>query len=340
MMTKYVLKRIGLMIITFIILTYLIFYIIRLMPDFHQMEIGADPDIRAWRLRMMGFGPDGKPIVPIYVQFWRWITEIFKGEEYFKVSWYSFVRKRYVYDVLFERLPETIRINIFPFLISVPLGIGLGILAALKKNKPTDHVISIGVMILISVPSFVIAVLLQLLFVYKWKILPFAFVLTKEKAALDPVGDVLSRILPITVLSSGMIAGWTRLLRAELSETLTSEFMLLARAKGLTKRQATLRHALRNAFVPFAPAIIGGFVSLLSGSLIVEQTFKITGVGGLYIEAIGSTDGLPDYPMVMMISIFYLSIGLLAGIVADLSYGFIDPRIKMGAGKQWWLLMM
>lgn len=207
-------------------------------------------------------------------------------------------------------------------------------MAALKKNKMTDHIISIGVMILISIPSFVIAVLLQYLFVYKWKLLPSIYVLPKDEAALDPMKDLLSRVLPTVVLASGMVAGWTRTLRAELTETLTSEFMLLARAKGLTKSQATFRHALRNAFVPFAPALIGGFVSLLSGSLIIEQAFRIAGVGGLYLSAIGGAGGLPDYPMVMVISVFYLSIGLLSGIVADLSYGFIDPRIKMGAGKQ------
>lgn len=312
------------MVITFVILTFLIFYIIRLMPDFHQVGLGEDPDIYEQWKRSIGLD---KPIIE---QFWIWVKNIFRDWDF----GYSFQRHRPVLDVLLQRLPETIRINFVPFLISVPLGIGLGILAALKKNKPTDHVISVGVMILISIPSFVIAVLLQYLFVYRWKILPTIYVLPKDEAALDPIKNILSRILPITVLSAGMVAGWTRLLRAELSETLTSEFMLLARAKGLTKRQATLRHALRNAFVPFAPAIIGGLVSLLSGSLIIEKTFRIAGVGRLYIDAIGGAGGLPDYPMVMMISIFYLSIGLLSGIVADLSYGFIDPRIKMGAGKQ------
>jgi ABC-type dipeptide/oligopeptide/nickel transport system permease component len=294
------------------------------MPDFHQTGLNEDPDIREEWKRREGIDK------PIFEQFKIWVTNIFKEGDF----GYSFVRKRDAMEVLLQRLPETIKINFVPFLISIPLGIGLGILAALKKNKMTDHIISIGVMILISIPSFVIAVLLQYLFVYKWKLLPSIYVLPKDEAALDPMKDLLSRVLPTVVLASGMVAGWTRTLRAELSETLTSEFMLLARAKGLTKSQATFRHALRNAFVPFAPALIGGFVSLLSGSLIIEQAFRIAGVGGLYLSAIGGAGGLPDYPMVMVISVFYLSIGLLSGIVADLSYGFIDPRIKMGAGKQ------
>ncbi|HHU27919.1 TPA: ABC transporter permease [bacterium] len=323
-MSRYVLKRLILMVITFSILIFLIFFFIRLMPDFYVTGLNEDPAIRAAWIKREGIDK------PIFEQFIIWVTNIFKDGNF----GYSFVRKRDVIDVLAQRLPETIKINFIPFLISIPLGIALGIIAALKKNKLTDHIISVAVMILISIPSFVVAVVLQYLFVYKWNLLPSIYVLPKDEAALDPMGDILSRVLPTVVLASGMIASWTRLLRAELSETLTSEFMLLARAKGLTKPQATLRHALRNAFVPFSPALIGGLISLLSGSLIIEKTFRIAGVGGLYLAAIGGAGGLPDYPMVMIISSFYLSIGLLSGIVSDLSYGFIDPRIKMGAGKQ------
>ena len=102
--------------------------------------------------------------------------------------------------------------------------------------------------------------------------------------------------------------------------------MLLARTKGLTKGQATLRHALRNAMVPIFPSIIGEFVSVLSGSLIIEKIFAIPGVGGLYLDSIT----YQDYDSFMMLSAFYILIGLLAAIVIDLSYGFIDPRIRMG----------
>jgi ABC-type dipeptide/oligopeptide/nickel transport system permease component len=125
----------------------------------------------------------------------------------------------------------------------------------------------------------------------------------------------------------GSIAGYARFTRAELTEVLTSEFMLLARTKGLTKSQATVRHALRNAMVPIFPSIIGEFVSVLSGSLVIEKIFSIPGVGGLYLTAIT----YKDYDFFMMLSGFYLLVGLAAGLVIDLSYGVIDPRIRMGA---------
>ena len=128
-------------------------------------------------------------------------------------------------------------------------------------------------------------------------------------------------------MSFGSIAGYARYTRAELTEVLTSEFMLLARTKGLTKGQATVRHALRNAMVPIFPSIVGEFVAVLSGSLVIEKIFAIPGVGGLYLSAINTQ----DYDFFMLLSGFYVLVGLLSAIVVDISYGFIDPRIKMGA---------
>ena len=135
-----------------------------------------------------------------------------------------------------------------------------------------------------------------------------------------------SMLMPIMALSFGEVAGLCRFTRAELTETLTSDYMLLARTKGLTRAQATSRHALKNAFVPILPMIIGSFISVMSGSMIIEQIFSIPGVGQLYIQSIN----LLDYDVFMTDSIFYTFVGLLAGILVDISYGFIDPRIRMG----------
>ena len=134
----------------------------------------------------------------------------------------------------------------------------------------------------------------------------------------------------ILSMSFGSIAGFARYTRAELSEVLTNEFMLLARTKGLTKAQAIARHAMRNAMVPIFPMILGEFISIMSGSLIIERMFTIPGVGELYIGAVQAQPA-PDYNFFMLLTIFYTLIGLLAGIVIDISYGIIDPRIRMGA---------
>jgi oligopeptide transport system permease protein len=142
--------------------------------------------------------------------------------------------------------------------------------------------------------------------------------------------EVFRSMIPaVFALCLGSIAGYARYTRAELSEVLTGEFMLLARTKGLTKRQAIYRHAMRNSMVVIFPSILSEFIAVLSGSLIIESMFAIPGVGQLYMNSIT----LLDYDVFMMDTLFYTFVGLLAGIVVDISYGFIDPRIRMGQKK-------
>jgi ABC-type dipeptide/oligopeptide/nickel transport system permease component len=136
-----------------------------------------------------------------------------------------------------------------------------------------------------------------------------------------------SMLPAVLSLSFGSVAGYCLTTRAELTEVLTNDYMLLARTKGLTKAQATVRHALRNAMVPIFPSIIGEFVGVLSGSLIIEKIFSVPGVGGLYLNSITYQDN----DLFMFLSAFYILIGLVASIVVDISYGIIDPRIRMGA---------
>ena len=124
----------------------------------------------------------------------------------------------------------------------------------------------------------------------------------------------------------GSIAGYCRFVRAELCEVMSSEYLLLARTKGLTRSQAIIRHAMRNAMVPILPMILGEFIGILGGSLIIENIFSIAGIGSLYVTSIN----VRDYNFFMALTFFYTLIGLVAGLIVDLSYGFIDPRIKMG----------
>ena len=139
----------------------------------------------------------------------------------------------------------------------------------------------------------------------------------------------ISMMPAIMSLGFGTIAGLTRYTRAELSEVLTGDYMLLARTKGLTKAQATTRHAMRNAMVVILPMIIGEFIGILGGSLIIENIFGIPGVGALFITSIN----VRDYNFFMALTVFYTFISLASGIVIDISYGFIDPRIRMGSKK-------
>ncbi len=319
-MIKYVFKRLLLMLVALLCITTICFMLIRVLPmsppegtSVNQQEIIQD----IWEAR--GYN---KPLLEQYAIYLKGIVT----EWDFGTSW-KIKTTTPAWDLLVGRLLPTMLVNLYSLLFSLPLGIAFGIFAAIKKNKWQDHAISTGVMVFVSVPSYVYAFLLQylLFFVLGW-FPPIISSLADAGGSWFSWKMFYSMIPPILALSFGQIAGLTRFTRAELTETLTSDYMLLARTKGLTRAQATVRHALKNAMVPILPSIIGSFIGILGGSMIIEQIFSIPGVGQLYTQSVF----LRDYDVFMMDSIFYTFVSLLAGIIVDISYGFIDPRIRMG----------
>ena len=332
-MFKYVTKRLGLMLLTFTIIITMCFILIKLLPI--HVTVGPQGDAlvahkilegRGWITNIQE-GANGVYTydrVPILFQLFNYVKRIVSegdfGIAYRHVEYYN----KPVWDVFISKLPPTILINIYSTILGVPIGLGLGIFAALKKNKWQDQVINIFIILLISLPSIILAIMIQYFLCFKLRWFP----LTMANENDYFTWPVFRSMLPaVFALSLGSIAGYARFTRAELSEVLTGEFMLLARTKGLTKGQAIKRHAMRNSMVVIFPSILSEFIGVLSGSLIIERMFKINGVGGLYLEAIEYL----DYDLFMMLSGFYTLVGLTAGIVIDISYGFIDPRIRMGA---------
>ena len=182
--------------------------------------------------------------------------------------------------------------------------------------------------IFISVPSYVYAFLVQYLLCFRLGWFPLTLE-SLDNASLFSWKMFVSMMPAIMSLSFSVIAGLTRYTRAELSEVLTGDYMLLARTKGLTKAQAISRHAMRNAMVVILPMIIGEFIGILGGSLIIEKIFGIPGIGSMFVNSIN----LRDYNFFMALTVFYTFIGLASGIITDISYGIIDPRIRMGSRK-------
>lgn len=317
-MFKYVLKRLALLFFVLFVIITISFVLVKLLPDTPPEQFGKDMQLILQRREALGYN---KPLIE---QYWIFIQRsIFGGDWGIGETMY---RGQEVLDVFLEKLPATMIVNIYAMLVSVPLGLLFGIYAALKKNKWQDVAISTLVIVLVSVPSYVYGFLIQYIFCYKLKWFPYQMM---EGYDYFNPQMTLSLIPPVFALSLGTIAGLTRFTRAELTEVLTSDFMLLARTKGLTKSQAVTRHALRNAMVPIFPSILGQFIGIIGGSLIIEQIFGIPGVGKLFIASITAL----DYNMFMLLTVFYTCISLLAGIVIDLSYGFIDPRIRIGGRK-------
>ncbi len=317
-MIKYIFKRILGMLFTFFVIMTICFMLIRMLPREPPQEKKKKEIVEA-RFEALGYN---KPLLEQYAIYLKNIVTKWD----FGTSW-SVDYLAPAWDVLTSRFLPTLLVNLYSIVFSIPIGILLGIYAAVKKNKWQDSVISTAIMLFVSIPSYVYAFIVQYIFYFKLDLLPLTvYSLADAGGSWFTWKMFVSMIPPVIALSFGEIAGHCRFTRAELTETLTSDYMLLARAKGLTRSQATTRHALKNAMVPILPGIIGSFLFILSGSMIIEQIFSIPGVGQLYIKSIN----LLDYDVFMMDSIFYEFIGLFAGIIVDISYGFIDPRIRMG----------
>ncbi|MBR3135918.1 MAG: ABC transporter permease [Clostridia bacterium] len=317
-MLKYVIKRLVLMVFTLFIIVTMTFILVHILPrEMPTDKVQAQAIAARWEA--LGYNK------PVLTQYGIYLKNIFTKWD-FGTSWYIAPRKPAL-DVLTSRFLPTLLVNLYSMIFSVPVGIALGVYAAIRKNKWDDSLISTLVMVFISVPSYVYAFLVQYFLYFKLGWLPLTMYSLADAGGSYFTGKMFVSMIPAVIaLSFGSIAGYTRFVRAELTESLTSEYMLLARTKGLTRPQATARHALKNAMVPILPSILSEFIGLLSGSMIIERIFSIPGVGQLYIRSLN----LFDYDVFMMDCVFYTFIGLLAGIVLDLSYGFIDPRIRMG----------
>lgn len=318
-MVKYLMKRMGLMVITFIITVFLFFVFIKMMPDNEPPKIGEDNRYLEKHKEREGWD---KPIV---VQFGYWVKNIFQDGSF----GFSQLKRRPSEDIYFSKMPASIKINIIPYLLSIPIAIFLGVTAALYKDKPIDTAISIFVVIFISVPYFVVAVLSQYLFFFKLGWAPSPFIAAPEQFKQDVWFGLSSYILPVTVLTITSVPGTTRSIRAELTEQLTADYMLLARSKGLSKREATYKHALKNAIVPFLPGMIIGVIGVLNGGIITESIFRVDGTGAIYLDAFRSR----DYPVLMLVTVFSQFLGLLTSILVDISYTLFDPRIRYGSRK-------
>jgi len=304
------------MCLTLFLVVSISFVVIRLMPG----SVYENPELSTAVLEAL----DSKMHLnePILTQYYYYLRGIFvDGDWGVSVAIEPSVP---VFKILMRRIPISLTINLASLLIAIPIGIAMGTVAALRKNKPSDHIISFLVVIFISLPSFVFASLLQYFMAYKLGWAPIIY-----QPSVSFLEKISSLMLPVLALTLWPVATVARYLRGELIETVNSDFMLLARTKGLTQGEATVHHAFRNSCLPIVHIIIPMFANILGGSLVIEQIFAIPGVGGIMIDAISSY----DHALTIAVVIFYTAISLLTIFVMDILYGVIDPRVRMGAKK-------
>lgn len=316
-MAKYIVKRLLLLVFTFFIIVSICFFLVRMIPR----ELPSDKSVaEIIKDRWEALGYDK----PLLVQYGIYLRNVFTNWD-FGTSWYIDFRAP-VWEVFSERLPPTIIVNLLALLLSIPIGLLVGTYAAVKQGKWQDHLISIGVIVLVSVPSYVYAFIVQYLFGYKLGIFPLTVYSIESAGGWLTPKMVYSMLPAVLSIAFGEIASLSRFTRAEMCEAKGADYMLFARTKGIGKNKALLTHALPNAMVPIFPMIVALFVGILAGSIVIEEIFSIPGVGALYIRSIN----LGDYDVFMMNTVFYTFLGLVSGLIVDIGYGIIDPRIRIG----------
>ncbi len=265
---------------------------------------------------------------PVYEQFGIWLWRAVRldfGRSYMPDG-------RFVIDKIKERIPITLGLNVLELLITFFLAVPLGILSATRQYSVFDNVMTLFVFVGFATPDFWFALLLMILFGVQLGWLPMSGLRSLNFEYLpfwSQVWDILSHlILPVLVASFGGLAFLSRLMRGSLLEVIRQDFVRTARAKGLTDRDVIYKHAVRNAVIPVV-TLLGLMVpGLLGGSVIIETVFGIPGMGQLFVQRAYSR----DEPVIMALVVIGASLSLLGNILADISYGLVDPRIRVSGG--------
>ncbi|MGN0317107.1 MAG: ABC transporter permease [Lachnospira sp.] len=314
-MVKYTLKRLGYVLITLFILSVFVFALIHITPgDPARIMLGADASQEEVDLLTEQLGLND----PLITQYFDWIAGACRGD-----LGTSYSRKGSVMSEIGTALTPTIELALLAQILATLIAIPLGIIAAKKKGKAADSGIIAFAQLGISIPSFLLSLLLVMIFSVQLKLFPVAGFKTIEKVGL--IGHLKYIALPVISLALMQCAMLTRMTRASMIDVINNDYIKTAKAKGVKQRVIMYKHALRNALIPILTTIGQSFASLLSGAAVVETVYNIPGVGQLIVSSVTKR----DYPMIQGIVLVVSLIYILINLAIDLLYGVIDPRIRI-----------
>jgi peptide/nickel transport system permease protein len=314
----YAIRRFLLIIPTLIILTILVFLIVRLIPgnvidlmvaqrEARFAEESLDRDALE---KMLGLD------VPIHVQYLRWIGGIFRGD-LGKSLWSSFT----LVQALRQKLPVTIELSLLSMLVSFGLAIPIGMYAAIRQDTMGDYIMRTFSILALAVPGFWIASLIMI-----WPSIWWDWSPTMEYIPLvkNPLGNLGQFMLPAAIMGLTTAGGVMRIARTMMLEVMRQDYIRTAWAKGLRERMVVLRHAAKNTLIPVV-TIAGGMIpTLLGGSVIMEQIFALPGMGRYLLTAVTGR----DYPIISGYNLIMALLVMIMIVVTDLSYAYVDPRIR------------
>lgn len=338
-MARYIAKRLAYILLVFIFISFLMYLIYNAIP-FDRARWLADEQKAAYKYNPEGLeqlyqekrtelGLD-KNIVERYLM-WMGVMPLngkYNGmlQGNFGVSYTNIQQP--VVEVLKEPMKNTIFINIFATVLALGITIPLGILCAVKKGSKLDTGVQVGSIIGYSMPVFITAILFIFIFSITFKWFPVSGQETPG-STLTGAARFFDRLyymaLPLIVMTFCSLGGMTRYVRASMIEALSMDCIRTARAKGLKERTVIFSHAWRNALIPIVTLVVGWFLGIFSGSIMIENIFGLNGMGKMYIIALNNN----DFDVVLTLQMFYVMIGLVGNLVIDLLYGLIDPRIRI-----------
>lgn len=318
-MVAYVLRRLVAILAILAVMSVLIFAITQVLPGNVAYTIAgqfATPDVVAAIEQKLGLND------PAYVQYWRWASKILVGD-----LGRSMVMEQPVWPLIRDALAASALLAVASFVCVAILGIGLGVIAAVRQNRLVDHGISIFTYLGISVPEFFWGIVLILIFARSLNWLPAG---GQGEAGDGILGRIPYLVLPTATLTFTLIAHVSRMTRSSMIETLRSNYVRNARAKGLPERVVILRHALRNALLPTITVLAIDVGWLIGGIVVVETVFSYPGLGRLVMFAIERH----DLPLIQGSILVIAAIYCMSNLAADLLYAFFNPKIRYGAAAR------
>ena len=345
-MGKYVLKRIGYMFVVLVILSFLMFLIYNLVPsnraytdarsELQSLKKGISAEDMEKRFDELylkyqrRYGTDTNNKVIRYLR-WIGVYPLYDGSYNGLLQGnfgYSYEQKKPVIECVKTPMRNTIFINIFATVLALGITIPLGIICAVKKGSKGDQFVQVMTVIGYSLPTFLISILFIWIFCSKLGIFPPSGMKTpgSDYTGFKWFTDYMYYMaLPLITMTFCSLGGMTRYVRASMIEALSMDCIKTARAKGLREKAVIYSHAWRNALVPIVTLVVGWFLGIFSGSIVIEQMFGLNGMGSLMIASLRTS----DFDVVLLMQLFYVAMSLLGNLVIDIVYGLVDPRVRV-----------
>ena len=326
-MLNYYIRRVLYIVFVFFIMSVIIFFLFKLTPADPVRIYTADLELVMRPAEFAALQAEVRAFLGldqnIVVQYFRWMGRMLQGD-----FGLSIIYRQPVINVIRAPMTNTIRLNVVTMVLVFAIVIPLGITTAVRKGTVYDNSIQVVTILGLSLPTFVTALAAMLLFslVLGWLPLTGTYTPGFEGSPTAFFFDrVRHMVLPVGVLVFTSLAGLTRYIRVTMIDALRTDYVRTARAKGLREKVVIYSHAFRNSLIPFVTVLVGWFIGIFSGSLMVERIFLWNGMGNLLITAITQF----DYAVVLALQMFYVLLALVGNLIIDIVYTFVDPRIRL-----------